>query len=187
MEKIDPRVVRTRKLIMESFIELAMRKEFKDITIKDITSAATVNRATFYDHFLDKYDLLDKVLEENVMSSLLGEMSTHEALNKEMLQELFLAVIHFQKALSTRCQRSYEAFKPKIEEITKKKLQEVFFSLLQKEHPTLENASLNMRAIILSWGLYGTVVDYFSQSSMNPIDYFQQAIPLLLTQPLLAG
>lgn len=35
--KTDPRVLRTRKLIMESFIKLSSKKEFKDITIKDVT------------------------------------------------------------------------------------------------------------------------------------------------------
>ncbi|WP_254052700.1 hypothetical protein [Bacillus sp. V59.32b] len=41
MEKqIDPRILRTRKLIMDAFIELSMKKDFKDITIKDITTTA---------------------------------------------------------------------------------------------------------------------------------------------------
>jgi AcrR family transcriptional regulator len=60
-EKTDPRILRTRKLIMDSFITLSGEKEFKDITIKDITTEAMVNRATFYYHFEDKYDLLEKV------------------------------------------------------------------------------------------------------------------------------
>lgn len=48
MEKqIDPRILRTRKLIMDAFIELTKKTDFNDITIGDITSAATVNRATF--------------------------------------------------------------------------------------------------------------------------------------------
>lgn len=36
-KKIDPRVIRTKNLIMEAFIELTAKKDFKDITIKDIT------------------------------------------------------------------------------------------------------------------------------------------------------
>jgi AcrR family transcriptional regulator len=38
---------------MDSFIDLSSKKEFKDITIKDITSEAMINRATFYYHFED--------------------------------------------------------------------------------------------------------------------------------------
>src|SRR5690606_28551082 len=62
--KTDPRILRTRKLIMDSFIELSERKEFKDITVKDITTEAMINRATFYYHFEDIYDLLEKALFE---------------------------------------------------------------------------------------------------------------------------
>ena len=43
MEKqIDPRILRTRKLIMDAFIELSMKKNFKDFTIKDITTVANM-------------------------------------------------------------------------------------------------------------------------------------------------
>jgi len=58
--KTDLRVIRTRKLIMDSFITLSSKKEFKDITVKDITTEAMINRATFYYHFEDIYDLLEK-------------------------------------------------------------------------------------------------------------------------------
>lgn len=46
--KTDLRVLRTRKLIMDSFINLSGQKEFRDITVKDITEEAMINRATFY-------------------------------------------------------------------------------------------------------------------------------------------
>ena len=69
-KKTDPRVLRTRKLIMDSFIELSSTKEFKDITVKDITEEAMINRATFYYHFEDIYDLLEKALSEVLLIKL---------------------------------------------------------------------------------------------------------------------
>ena len=68
--KMDPRVFRTRKSIMDSFIDLSSAKEFKDITIKDITEEAMINRATFYYHFEDIYDLLEKALSEVLLINL---------------------------------------------------------------------------------------------------------------------
>src|SRR4051812_47235258 len=124
MEKqIDPRILRTRKLIMDAFINLSMKKEFKDITIRDITTAATVNRATFYNHFIDKYDLLEKVLRESVMREVIQEVSTHEVINEETIEAIFLSIIKFQTSISNQCQRSYEAFTPQIETLFKKELQ----------------------------------------------------------------
>ena len=71
--KSDPRVLRTRKLIMDSFIELSGEKEFKSITVKDITSFAMINRATVYYHFEDIYDLLEKALSEVLLVNLASD------------------------------------------------------------------------------------------------------------------
>jgi AcrR family transcriptional regulator len=56
--KLDPRVIRTRKLLQEAFIELVGEKGYWDITIQDITDRATLNRVTFYLHYDNKEDLL---------------------------------------------------------------------------------------------------------------------------------
>ena len=83
--KTDPRVLRTRKLIMDSFIELSGKKEFKDITVKDITTEAMINRATFYYHFEDIYDLLEKVLSEVLLINLNGDIYEKNELNEEAI------------------------------------------------------------------------------------------------------
>lgn len=57
--KVDPRIIRTKKLLVEAFQEVSREKKMSQITVKDITERATVNRATFYAHFTDKYDILD--------------------------------------------------------------------------------------------------------------------------------
>lgn len=63
-DQLDPRVVRTRKLLREALIDLIPEKGYDEITIKDITDRATLNRATFYLHYRDKEDLLDRGFEE---------------------------------------------------------------------------------------------------------------------------
>src|SRR5690606_34158453 len=108
-EKTDPRVLRTRKLIMDAFIELSAKKEFKDITIKDITTEAMINRATFYYHFDDIYDLLEKVLSEVLLFHHLNyEMYESDQLDEEALIRIFIAITQFQESLSHRCYRGYE-------------------------------------------------------------------------------
>jgi len=41
-----------------------MERRFRDITVQEIADRATVNRATFYAHFEDKFDLLDSAIRE---------------------------------------------------------------------------------------------------------------------------
>ena len=57
-ESIDPRVLRSRHLLMESLAKLLTQKEFNDISIQEIADGAFLNRATFYLHYPDKNALL---------------------------------------------------------------------------------------------------------------------------------
>jgi AcrR family transcriptional regulator len=60
----DLRVRRTRALLQKALIDLTIEKGFVDITVRDITERAMVNRSTFYHHYQDKYDLLRHYIEE---------------------------------------------------------------------------------------------------------------------------
>ncbi len=55
----DLRVQRTNKLILEALLELTAQKGFSTLTVSDITKYAGINRATFYRHYQDKFDLLN--------------------------------------------------------------------------------------------------------------------------------
>jgi AcrR family transcriptional regulator len=57
-ENIDPRVLRSRQMLMEALLRLLNRKEFDDISIQEIADEAGLNRATFYLHYPDKNALL---------------------------------------------------------------------------------------------------------------------------------
>src|ERR1700731_1400259 len=61
-ERLDPRIRRTRQLLQEALRKLLEQKEFDKISVQDITEAATINRATFYAHYTDKFALLECVI-----------------------------------------------------------------------------------------------------------------------------
>lgn len=174
--KIDPRILRTRKLIMDSFIELSGKKEFKDITIKDITTEAMVNRATFYYHFEDKYDLLEKVLSEVLLINLNCDISEQNELNEEVIRNIFLAITKFQNSLSNRCHRGYE---DTIARIIKEQLEIIFYKMLLKRHSTDEDEALKITAVMLSWGLYGASVEWRRNSQVPPEEFIKLAIPYI--------
>lgn len=60
----DRRVLRTRRSLYEALITLTVQKGFAAVTVSDLTETAGVNRATFYRHFQDKFDLLDQYAKE---------------------------------------------------------------------------------------------------------------------------
>jgi AcrR family transcriptional regulator len=57
-ETTDPRILRSRRMLMDALIRLLNQKEFEDISIQEIADEATLNRATFYLHYPDKNALL---------------------------------------------------------------------------------------------------------------------------------
>ncbi|WP_188455338.1 TetR/AcrR family transcriptional regulator [Virgibacillus oceani] len=177
--KTDPRILRTRKLIMDAFIELSNKKEFKDITIKDITTEAMINRATFYYHFKDIYDLLDKVLSEVLLVNLSIQDYEKSKLTEEALISTFIAITNFQVSLSNRCHRGYE---DTIARIIRDQLEVIYFKLLVKQHPSDNEEALKHMSTMLSWGIYGLSVEWRRNSSTKrPEEYIKSAIPFIMS------
>jgi AcrR family transcriptional regulator len=59
----DPRILRSRRMLMDSLAKLLIQKAFEDISIQEIADEATLNRATFYLHYPDKNALLQAMTE----------------------------------------------------------------------------------------------------------------------------
>ena len=55
---------KTKQLIQTSFIHILEEKPFDAITVGDITKTAQINRGTFYLHYQDKFDLLDRIEQQ---------------------------------------------------------------------------------------------------------------------------
>lgn len=184
--KVDPRIIRTRKLLIEAFIKLTLKKDFKDITIKDITDEATVNRATFYAHFNDKYDLMDTGITEDIFESIVKELNHHSRLNEETIVNIFLTLTRFHTKtsteLSSQCRRSYESFSSIIEQKIKKELENLFYSLHLKQQPNLDAEALKIGSAVLSWGIYGASVDWQHNSSLSAEQYIKKALPFIMTE-----
>ncbi|MEC0242287.1 TetR/AcrR family transcriptional regulator [Paenibacillus dokdonensis] len=69
-QRIDPRVVRTQRLLKNALFDLLEERGYEQVTVQDIADRATVKRATFYLHFNDKQDLLHQCITD-----LLNELS----------------------------------------------------------------------------------------------------------------
>lgn len=68
----DARYRKSETAIMETFIELLPERGFEEITVKDLIARAGVNRSTFYSHYADKYELIDRV--EDLLLDDLAEL-----------------------------------------------------------------------------------------------------------------
>src|SRR5580700_9103211 len=75
-ERLDPRILRTRRLLQEALKRLLEEKEFDKLTVQEITEAATLNRATFYAHYPDKFALLEELIRVTFLE-LLDRKNVH--------------------------------------------------------------------------------------------------------------
>ncbi len=57
----DLRVRLTHKMLIDAFLQLRREKPLRKITVSELCSRAGVGRGTFYAHFLDVYDLNEKL------------------------------------------------------------------------------------------------------------------------------
>lgn len=94
--KEDLRVVRTRALLSKALFELLEKTPFEKISVKDICDKALVHRATFYNHFEDKEDLLEYTIDEikEEMFNSVVEKEQYET-PKEMYMTLMSKVLDF--------------------------------------------------------------------------------------------
>lgn len=76
---------KTEKLIETSLLQLMKEQTFEKISIRQLIDLAEVNRSTFYRHYLDKYDLLEKI-ENRLLDDL--QAYYQEALDSSCLFKL---------------------------------------------------------------------------------------------------
>ena len=93
-EKTDLRIVKTKKILFNSLLNLMKIKSFEKIKISDICEESLINRSTFYAHYDDKYELLIDLFEERKLSLLKDfEDNENKAFSKEYLMELLSILI----------------------------------------------------------------------------------------------
>jgi AcrR family transcriptional regulator len=63
---MDPRIVRTRQLLKDAFIDLLQEMEIEKISVNRIAERATINRVTFYLHYRDIPDMMDKMADDMI-------------------------------------------------------------------------------------------------------------------------
>ena len=104
-QKVDLRVARTQILIRDAFIDSIIEVGFEAVTVKKIAEKARINRATFYRHYKDKYDLADRLTDllfVDVMTEIRTKVLRGETLNWAILFEHVAQYAAFYRAMMGR-------------------------------------------------------------------------------------
>ena len=176
-EKLDPRVKRTRSLILRSFEDLLASKGFESISVQDVTDKAEINRATFYAHFPDKYALLDYSISQMFMQEI--EKRTLNACHytPDNLRNLILAVCEFLSRVHSDCAQPHQQFESLVEGTIKK----IIFDLLSYWlRQTETRISFEIPATVATWAIYGLASHYSHLKKRPALEKFvDEAFPLV--------
>jgi len=176
-EKLDPRIKRTRGLILGAFESLMAEKGFESISVQDVTDQAQVNRATFYAHFADKYALLDYSVSQKFMQEI--EKRTLNACHytNDNLRNMILAVCDFLSHLHSDCAQPHQQFESLVEGTIKKQIFDLLSHWLKQ---TKTKISTEIPATVATWAIYG-LASLYSHSKKRPaLDKFvDDALPLV--------
>lgn len=93
--KEDRRVQKTKKVITDALLELLEKKDFNELTVNDIAEKANVNRGTIYFHYEDKFDLLNKCLEEKLQLLEKACSPINMGASEAELKKCFVGVYQF--------------------------------------------------------------------------------------------
>ncbi len=180
----DPRIRRTRKLLQGALETLMRTKSFDEISVQDITEAATVNRATFYDHYTDKYALLDALVAGGFHELLYERHLRYETGCPAALSAIIQATCDFlaQAHSGGVCDRQ-TAFEPLMDAAIVSAIRRLLMEGLErKQRPPVspEESSAphpEILASAASWAITGGVKQWLSMPDRPPAETF---VPQLL-------
>ncbi len=176
MKETDPRVKRTRRLILDALGQLLSEKNFQAITVQHIAERATVNRATFYAHFVDKYAALDSLVEEGVQQALNAHVQRNAPFSAKNLHTLTTAVMDFLGEFHDHCGRD-KGVSPVMELKVQQKVHEYLLGWLGDDPGETTIAAV-------SWAIFGAAVEWSRGSRQGSPDQRAAQLVDLITEGL---
>jgi AcrR family transcriptional regulator len=158
----DPRVKRTRQLLFQAFTELLeQKKKIYSISVRDITTRATVNRATFYAHFEDKFAFIENWMLEKSQIILKKRLPNDLKFNFNSLATLIQTVFEFLTGFRQYINPGDKQFEPMFEIAMQKELHRLLLKWLREEIVAgVSQERVEATALFISWGIFGSALQW---------------------------
>jgi len=180
-ETTDPRILRSRRMLMDSLAKLLIKKAFEDISIQEIADEATLNRATFYLHYPDKNALLQAMTESRFRDLIERRAITFTDCNGA-LRAIALGVCDYL-AETTSCPGQLAQIPlegsiiPVVEDMFKEGL---------AHHEMGADADAALLATTAAWAVFGAARRWFQTPDRIPAEEMAARIETIVS-PLLFG
>ena len=178
-EPLDPRIRRTRRMLHEAFLELLTEKGFEAISVQDLAERSTVNRATFYDHFTDKFALLEDLITEKFRSILEQRLQGRVGACPNEVRQLILTVCDFLSELNRGCQKHQRQFAPVVEDRIKALVRDSLRIGLRESAGKQLPPDADLRATMASWAICGAAMEWSQEPKQSAEAFADAVLPLV--------
>ncbi|HEY2039574.1 MAG TPA: TetR family transcriptional regulator [Edaphobacter sp.] len=137
------------------------QKSFEEISVQDITDLADVNRATFYDHYTDKFALLDAMVAGGFHKLLAERNVIFDGTCPSAASAIILATCDYLTTSHAHadCNRN-SAFEPLMEAGIVAAIRRVLLRGFENK-PVPEGLTPEIVATAAAWAIYGAVKQWF--------------------------
>jgi len=168
----DPRVKRTRQLLVQAFNDLLDEKRnLYSISVHDIATRASVNRATFYAHFEDKFAFLEYWMTEKFQIIIQQRLPEDSAFSKDNLQVLVRTIFQFLVRFRQYLTPGDKQFEPMLEKAMQKELYRILLRWLKSEPiRSIPLEKLEATALVVSWGVFGSALQWSRETQIRSLE-----------------
>jgi AcrR family transcriptional regulator len=158
----DPRQKRTRKLLQDALRKLLQEKPFEEILVQNITDTATLNRATFYDHYSDKFALFEAMVAGDFHELLKERNICFDGTCPTAIEAIVLAVCDYLKEIHRNKKQcaSKASFGPLLDSAVTRAIRIVVIDGLAKRI-TRNGVPIDVVASTISSAIYGATREWF--------------------------
>src|ERR1700746_3840116 len=180
-ETTDPRILRSRRMLIEALARLLIKKELEDVSVQEIADEATLNRATFYLHYADKNALLHAMTESRFRDLIERRSITFTDCNGA-LRAIALGVCDYL-AETTGCPSQLARMSlegsiiPVVEGMFKEGL---------AQHGTAPGVDAALLATTAAWAVFGAARRWFQDPNRIPAEEMAERVEAM-GSPILFG
>lgn len=166
----DRRARRTRRLLKESLLEMMKQKRFSEISVRDVTDSADMNRTTFYLHYTDTTQLLQS-MEEDLLTEAQMLVNAHiqETVADGSLRPVFEPILDFVVEHREVCAILFEnnevsQFAEHLQQLIHRNGTEVIRAWFQP----MDDQQLSYLLRFITYGLIGLIREWFQKNMDLP-------------------
>lgn len=183
----DPRVQRSQQMIQEALMELAQTMPFQKISVSAIATAAGVNRSTFYEHYTDKYDLLEHVVRGQFEDHLAQHVPAPADFQQDDIPQLIKATTQFLERFTKGCTPTDKQLDPLMDKQIQNALQDYLLAWAQSGQAAIADDAEIQRMVagMMSATIFAMGKRWLSHrhnGCAKSLDFFADHATIMLTQ-----